>query len=185
MRRERLRPAHDERALRRLYGRPHDHTRWADHLLRVEVTLAVARWMGRDGLDSAADLSCGDGHILRALAADRKYFGDLAPGYEITGPIEKTILDLPLVDLLVCAETIEHLDDPDEVLAAARQRARLMVLSTPIEAWEDRNVEHYWAWDREAVEAMAVAAGWTVHVFTTVDFRPQGMAYCFGIWGLL
>ena len=185
MRLQRLRPAYSEDELARLYARPHDHTRWPDHHLRVDATLAVARWMARDGIGSAADLSCGNGHILRSLDARRKYFGDYAPGYSITGPIDKTIHEIPTVDLFVCSETIEHLDDPDMVLIGIRAKARMLVLSTPVEAWDDANPEHYWAWDRERVESMVRAAGWLPHVYTAVDFRPQGLPYCFGIWGLL
>lgn len=185
MRRQRLRPAYSDTELAALYARPHDHRRWPDHHLRVDVTLAVARWIG-DDIRSAADLSCGNGHILRELNARRKYFGDYAPGYEYRGSILDTVGQLPeVVDLFVCSETIEHLDDPDKALGLIRNHARTLVLSTPVEAWGDPNPEHYWAWDRQAVEEMARSAGWLPHVYATADFRLHGLPYCFGIWGLL
>lgn len=187
MTRKRLRPAYTEQELRDLYRTPHDHRRWPDHHLRVDVTVKVAQWMAGDGVGSAADLSCGNGAVLKEVPARRKFFGDYAygPDLEFHGPIEKTLTQLPQdVDLFVCSETLEHVDDPDAVLAQIRGRARRMVLSTPVEAWNDVNPEHYWAWSREDVEAMLTTAGWSPYVYTAVDFRPIGLPYCFGIWGL-
>ncbi|MFD9949831.1 hypothetical protein ACFWYW_55820 [Nonomuraea sp. NPDC059023] len=184
MTRKRLRPAHTEDELKALYRTPHDHRRWRDHHLRVDATIAVARWMASDGLASAADLSCGNGTILSAVPAATRHFGDFAPGYEFRGPIEQTINELPNVDLFICSETIEHLDDPDAVLRQVRDRARMLVLSTPVDAWNDTNSEHYWAWSREDVEDMLQAAGWRLHFYGTADFRDMGLPYCFGIWGV-
>lgn len=185
MTRKRLRPAHSQAELQQLYRTPHDHRRWPDHRLRVGVTTQVARWMAGDRAASAADLSCGNGAVLEEVPARRKYFGDFAPGYEFHGPIEKTLTELPHdVDLFICSETLEHVDDPDAVLAGIRGRARQLVLSTPVDAWDDANAEHYWAWSREDIEQMLTAAGWNLHVYTAVDFRPMGLPYCFGIWGV-
>lgn len=184
MTRQRLRPAYTDDQLAALYRTPHDHRRWPDHHLRVDVTIAVARWMADNRVQSAADLSCGNGAVLDAVPAEEKHFGDLAPGYEHEGPIEKTIKDLPNVGLFVCSETIEHLDAPELVLGQIRDRARMLVLSTPVDAWDDANPEHYWAWSREDVEGMLTAAGWRLHVYTTADFRPMGLPYGFGIWGV-
>lgn len=182
MTRQRLRPAYTDRQLAQLYAVPHDHRRWPDHHLRVNVTIEVARWVAGEGVQAAADLSCGNGAILQATPADTRHFGDFAPGYEFAGPIEKTITDLPEVDVFICSETLEHVDDPDLVLAAIRAKAGTLVLSTPVDAWADDNPEHYWAWSRDDVEQMLGAAGFTSLVFTAVDFRPMGLPYCFGVW---
>lgn len=177
----RLRPAHDDEALARIYAAPHQHTKWDDHKVRVAVTAQFAhRMAGR--VDSAADLSCGDGTIINALAADTRYLGDFAPGYPIVGPIDDTIDQIPVVDLFVCCETLEHLDVPDLTLKKIRAKARALVLSTPVDAFNDRNEEHYWAWSREAVEAMLAAAGFIVVVYAAIDFRPSGGEYQFGVW---
>jgi hypothetical protein len=68
--------------------------------------------------------------------------------------------------VFVISETVEHRDDPD---------------ATPIEAWNDANVEHVWAWDRDGVEEMMTGAGWTPQRFKTVDSREYGEPYCYGI----
>lgn len=184
MTRQRMRPAHTPEQLAQIYATPHDHTRWKDHHLRVAATIEVAKWMTEDtGAYRAADLSCGNGAILRSLGMPGLHFGDLAPGHRYTGPIEETIEQIPDVHAFICSETLEHLDDPDAVLKAIRAKTRTLVLSTPVDAWGDTNLEHYWAWSREDVEEMLTAAGFTPVVYTAVDFRPMGLPYCFGIWG--
>ncbi len=183
MSRKRLRPAHSPERLAEIYATPHDHTVFPDHVLRVDATIALARWMVGDGVERAADLSCGDGAVLSTVPAVSHIFGDFAPGYDYTGPIEETIEAIPPVNLLVCCETLEHLDDPDKVLGQIRRKTQGLVLSTPVGAWEDDNEEHYWAWSREGVEQMLTAAGFRLGVYLTVDFTPMGLPYNFGIWG--
>lgn len=185
MSRKRLRPAYPPERLAAIYGKPRDHTTWRDHRLRVAVTGQIAAWAAQEHrARSAADLSCGDGAILQAVPVRERYFGDLAPGYgyDITGPIEETISRIPQVDLFICTETAEHLDDPDDVLARIRGTAHRMVLSTPIDAWNDTNPEHYWAWSRGGVEQMLDDAAWGVEAYAELDLRPLGLWYAYGIW---
>lgn len=182
MTRKRLRPAHSPEDLARIYATPHNHTRWDDHVMRVDHTVNFAvEVIGTAGL--AADLSCGSGAILAGLPVARRIFGDLAPGYEYTGALEQTLEQIPDVDLYVCCETLEHVDDPGVVLKQVRAKASMLLLSTPIEAWDDTNVEHYWAWDRGGVEELLADADWGVMDFMELDFRGCGTQfYCFGIW---
>jgi hypothetical protein len=185
MRVQRVREAHAPEALERIYAQPHKSALWADHRLRVAVTIQLAEAIGGPAKPATvADLSCGDAVIARAVAPYAlAHLGDYAPGYRYQGPIEKTIGEIPAVDLFICTETIEHLDQPDAVLGQIRRQARALVLSTPLEAWDDANLEHYWAWDREAVEDMLTSAGWRVDVFASLDCRPAGGEYNYGIWG--
>ncbi|MBV9920287.1 MAG: hypothetical protein JOY78_05435 [Pseudonocardia sp.] len=178
----RLRPAHTPDELTKLYATPHEHRGWDDHRVRVATTAQWAHqlvgWVG-----TAADLSCGDGAILKALDVDRqRYFGDFAPGWDFTGPIEQTITSLPNVDLFVCCETLEHLDDPSLVLKQIRARTDHLLLSTPIDAWQDTNPEHYWAWSRDGVEDLLTEVGFEVRAFMSLDFRPMPRDYCYGVW---
>jgi hypothetical protein len=182
MRRERLRPTYSPEDLASLYAQPYDHHRWEDHECRVAATVIVSRLL-LDGHvpDVAADLSCGDGAILDAIPATQKIYGDLVSSHQldVVGPIETTIQQIDTVDLLVNTETLEHLDNPDATLKAIGEKARILLLSTPINAWEDgSNAEHYWAWDKEAVDAMIVAAGFRITVYTTLP-----LWYQFGVWG--
>lgn len=179
--RVRLRPAHSGDELARIYAKPHNHTAWLDHKVRVGVTAQFAHQLvGHVG--SAADLSCGDGTILSALDVDTRYFGDFAPGYDLAGPIDDTIQQIPVVDLFVCCETLEHLDDPDDTLGRIRDKTKTLVLSTPVDAFGDTNPEHYWAWSREGVEDMLATARFQVLAYTAVDCRPGGGEYMFGVW---
>jgi hypothetical protein len=167
-----------------LYATPYDHRRWTDHVRRAEATIDFCRSM-LDGRvpDTAADLSCGDGVILDAIPAGRKIYGDLVSAHplDVVGPIETTIWTIKSVDLLVNTETLEHLDDPDSVLVAIGEKAHTLLLSTPINAWEDgSNTEHYWAWDTDAVNTMITAAG-----FRIVKYIELPLWYQFGVWGCI
>ena len=190
MTRHRLREAHTENQLTRIYSKQHSHGRWRDHRLRVPTTLATARWLAPERVDSAADLSCGDGTILDGVYAETKYYGDFLPGsldrYDnpLYGPIESTIGRIPRVDLFILTETLEHLDDPDEVLYRVRGKSDRMVLSTPVDNWDDANPEHYWAWSRQDVEHMLWQAGFNVDSFVQIDCRMMSRSgYQYGVWG--
>jgi hypothetical protein len=185
MMRVRLRDLPSPEQLAALYAVPHQHQRWVDHRMRVDVTTDLAAYLLRPG-GTVADLSCGDAAIARRLVARcgvTAVLGDFAPGYEHTGPIEETIGQIPHVDLFVCSETIEHLDDPDKVLGLIREKAGALVLSTPDgETDPARNPEHVFGWDSEAVEEMLLAAGFAPQIKTLLDLRPAGFEYCYQIW---
>lgn len=161
---------------------------------------------------SLADLSCGDGAIARGVIQyranaqngwpiHRAILGDLNLDYRLVtsvtdpqtfwpsviqffdGPVEKMIhrLDRP-VDLYICSETLEHLDDPDTFLADVRKRAHYLLLTTPDgEEDPDQNPEHYWGWGPRDLSEMLHETGWT-----TVDhrlFRPTNPSpYVFQMW---
>jgi hypothetical protein len=184
MMRMRLRPMPTADELARLYATPHNHTRWADHLFRVDVSSAMAHHMVPMG-GTVADLSCGDATIARRLEQTHNaklILGDFAPGYEHTGPIEQTLYDIDRVDLFILSETLEHLDDPDAVLYRLRAKTDRLLLSTPDGEMNDQNPEHVWGWDSEAVGLMLHDAGFTVDIHTTVDTRPSGCVYSYQIW---
>jgi len=182
--RKRLRPMPSADELRQLYAVPHNHLAWEDHVFRVDVTSALAHHLVPQG-GRVADLSCGNALIARRLRESHGavlVLGDLAPGYEQCGPIERTIDEIDPVDLLICSETIEHLDDPDAVLARIRAKTDRLLLSTPDGETDDTNPEHLWGWDAEAVEKMLRDAGFSPDIHTTVDVRPAGGVYAYQIW---
>lgn len=189
-----LRPALTAAERAELYQRPYRHDVWADHRARVRYTVHAirSRWAPtmRSHVRSIADLSCGDAAIVHGIASEfehpyhgpvRKLLGDIVPGHAVTGPIEDTIYQIPDVDLLICTETVEHLIDPDTVLSEASLRARYLVLSTPVGAWEDTNPEHLWAWSAAGVEAMLTGAGWEVRDYLQLPRNPR-WPYMFGLW---
>lgn len=184
--RKRLRSTPTPGELAKLYAKPHSHKDFADHRIRVDVTSALAHNMLEPG-GTVADLSCGDATLAKRLEAShgaRLILGDYAPGYEHAGPIEDTIerLGPREADLFICSETIEHLDDPDKVLAAIRDKTHRLLLSTPDSEMNDSNPEHIWGWDGPAVGAMLVDAGFHVEIFTLLDLRLAGFAYAYQIW---
>lgn len=182
---ERLRPKWTDEELSHIYAQPHDHVRFGrDHILRVEVTQQIANDMARlVQATSAADLSCGNGTLLTNLAVTTKFFGDFAPGYEFIGAIETTIDQIPEVDVFILSETLEHVDDPVEVLWKIRQKAKALVLSTPVGCFHDSNPEHYWAYDREGVQELLRQANWTPNVYNALDTTVFNNPYVFGMWG--
>lgn len=182
---QRLRPAYTPEQLAKVYEKPHEHAKWADHKVRVETTIALARGIRHHdkAVKSVADLSCGDGTIAKGLGLKNVHLGDFAPGYDHTGPLEKTLDEIPDVDIYICSETLEHLDDPAAALAKLRTKTRYLVLSTPIDAWNETNPEHYWAWGRADVEELFTAAGFRMLVFNALDMRHAPWSpYCFGMW---
>ena len=181
--RARLRPKYTDDQLHEIYAQPHNHTRWQDHHIRVDTTVATAQWVHVPHT-SVADLSCGDAAIANALApnSSRVYLGDYAPGYEYHGAIEETLGKIPRVGTFICSETLEHLDNPDLVLANIRQKADRLILSTPIyEEAAVGNLEHYWGWDCGTIEAMLATAGWRATVLNRLELRDY--IYDFQIWG--
>lgn len=177
----RLRPAYTESELAKIYATPHDHRRWIDHHLRVGVTIEFCRWFKSCGVQTVADLSCGDAAIARALDVEERILGDYAPGYKWTGPIEETIHQIRNVDLFILSETLEHLDNPEQVLMEIRKKTRYLVLSTPEGETSNGNPEHYWGWDSTEVERLLVGAGFTPEIHTVLNLREYG--YDFQIWG--
>ena len=180
MTRQRLRPAYSPAELANVYQQPHDASRWPDHVERVQRSIDFIR-QDLGPVERAADLSCGNGAIIDGIEANVRIKGDYAPGYPITGPIEDTLAALEPVDLLICSETLEHLDDPDAVLRLARAKARCLFVSTPVGEATDENPEHYWGWGLDDIADMLFAAG-----FEDLHLRvlPLGY-YTFQLWTAL
>lgn len=162
------------------YTEPYDHTGWHDHRDRIKRTQELAQII--DPM-SAADLAAGDGAVLDSLRQTiPKVYGDLVerPGWHV-GPIDVTVRRISPVDLFVCTEALEHLDDPAEVLSLIRAKAQRLLLSTPVENWDDFNAEHLWAWSQKDVSDLLAAAEWRVTFYTEWDYRNIG-GYLTGVW---
>lgn len=155
----RLRPTPTADELAAMYPTPHDHRAYgAGHDLRVRVTIALGRWLADDcDAQVVADLSAGVGTIARGVAERASLIlSDLAGGR----PMEDAVDAMEPVDLFVCTETLEHLDDPAAVLAAIRPKARRLLVSFPHRPDLDDNPEHLWQWTPAEATALLVGAGW-------------------------
>lgn len=186
MKRVQLRPFYTEEQLAQVYDHPYDHRRWEDHIFRIEHTICfVADLIQERKLQggSAIDLSCGDGAVLRELRrtglVNTVELGDRVPADHLTvvGPIEETIKNFQpqtivrccgkpgvnrYFDLFICTETLEHIQDPDELLLAIRLTANYAIFTTPVGEFNDGNPEHYWGWDAEALREMLTTAGFII-----------------------
>jgi hypothetical protein len=177
----RLREAYSNEQLAQVYKTPHNHEKWIDHRLRVQMTIAFSSWFSN--IESVADLSAGDAAIINAINAPKKYIGDFAPKYEFCGAIDETIDLIPKVDLFICSETIEHLDNPEVTLAKIREKTSALILTTPDGELNDENPEHYWGWDKEGVKELLINAGFEPVIFSSLTFENPLLVYDYQMWG--
>lgn len=182
----RLRPTPDADGLAVMYPKPHDHRIYgAGHDLRVKVTAALGRWLADDcQAATVADLSAGVGAIARAMVdphGARLILGDIAPGHPLVGPIEDTLAELDPVDVFICTETLEHIDDPAGVLATVRAKARRLLVSFPHCDELDANTEHVWQWTPDEARTLLACAGWDPVTWATLEV-PDG-PYSYSIVG--
>ena len=193
MLRERVRPRWSDEELSRIYAGAFDQRvlGWGgDARVVTSGVIGKLLLLGHPTQPVVVDLAAGNGVIARDIAGTTggsALLGDYAPGFDIRGPIEETIIGVN-GDLLVCCETLEHLWDPESVLVKARGRFSFLVASVPIweRAEQEQNGEHYWAFDREGAEAMFVDAGWEPTIYAEVPAYPvggNGGHYICGIWG--
>ncbi len=171
-------PPLSENELRDLY----DNHNWSLFVQaeRDEATIRMGKTLPPDEVSSIADLSAGGARITPTIAQHygvTPVLGDLSRQYQypIFGPIETTVQHIEPVDLFVCSETLEHLEDPDLVLDLIRPMTKYLLLTTPI--WEEPHMTahgHIWTWRQSDVETMLKDAG-----FTPVDFEE---VLIFGVW---
>lgn len=151
-----------------MYAKSYDHTKWDEHKVRIKRSTDIifdrlSAAFVQDSIQSAADLSCGDGALLKSLPASiKKLYGDMVPrnGLQFVGEIEHTIHAIPPVDLFLLTESIEHLREPQQVLNHIRDVTQWLFLTTPTgEIPGTNNPEHIWEWDVEGMGEMLEKAG--------------------------
>lgn len=177
-----------------------DNFVWPDHVLRLLVTAGAIAWLNPE---TVLDPACGDASIVKAahkLSPIKKAFlGDISQpqiakhwGYDFgfeaaLYPTEAMELlnDLAIkVDVVVLTEILEHVEDPDAVVAAARAKGKYLVASSPINESESvGNHEHVWTWDEAGYREMLEAAGWKPKAYTEIAFpKGSGYPYTYQLW---
>lgn len=151
---------------------------------RIAATIALGKQLPRDEVQSIADLSAAGTSITPELGEHfgcNPILGDYGKNYgyapQYTGSYVDTLPLIDKVDLYVCSETLEHVEDPDDMLAMIRPRCRYMLLTTPV--WEEPEQPshgHLWTWRRDDVETMLSEAKFTPIVFEELSL--WGMWLC-------
>lgn len=196
-----LRPEGEAVFYARTYPDGYRHDSWPDHVERVKASAdLIERY--RTLIRSAADLSCGDGALLNMISRHltRAVLGDLngvpasaavschAQVLETIGPaaLPHSLEHLEPVDLFILSETIEHMDDPDDLLRRIGDVSRYLFLSTPLsEDAGSGNTEHYWSWGQDDMHRMLEAAGWSpleLELLRPVSTRDMPGAYTYQLW---
>jgi hypothetical protein len=178
--RRQLRAFYTPGQLAQLYAAPYDHTIWPDHVERVaRTTQALDELAGLMSAETVADLSCGDGAIV--LGSKHPWRSRILSDYSRYGIRLEDAIGAVQTDVFVCSETLEHVEDPDAVLAAIRRRCFGLVLTTPHGEVDDSNPEHYWSWLAGDLDSMLAKAGWgdrRCELFTPKSPSP----YTFQLW---
>lgn len=151
--------------LAELYGGMYDHTKWDEHRTRVQwTTRQLQHFIDlRTDITRVVDLSCGDGAILNGLNVPNKIYGDMVQADHLTIAAMPAEISVRYMqgDLLICSETIEHLDDPDQFLRDAQENFKYIAITTPLgETDPEKNYEHYWGWDLLDINKMLRVTQW-------------------------
>lgn len=182
----RLRPAYAPEELRDVYPQQYDHTRWPDHIQRVEATVDFIHAMTVSGQRRiVADLSCGDAEIAKRIEGTKLLLlGDYVKNenYAYYGRIEHTVELLGYVDLFILSETLEHIDDPHRLLVKIREHASYLVLTTPLDEQDAGNPEHYWGWDEAGVRDLLEQSGWTPREHMVFTPEVPQVYYSYQMW---
>lgn len=174
---ERVRPTPAGAELAAMYAHHNDAARWLEHRLRIELTLdlALARFPVRLVV---VDPAAGAGDLARRLSTRETVTGDLAP----TAPVDRPgtpalelLGELPpnYADVVILGEILEHVDDPLELLVAARRVGRGLILSTPLDEPPGVNPEHVWRWDKAGLLELLARAGWRSTGYLELDLELE------------
>ncbi len=156
-----------------------------EHNTHPNVAIALALGLGK--LESIADMSAGAAEIptgIAAVSGIEPVLGDYAAGYPYRGKLGETVPNLGIVDLFVCTETLEHLEDPFEDLKLIREHCRHLLLTTPVDEDEDTTSwGHMWVWSKFDVDTLLTEAGFETLAYVLLDMRPLWYEHCaFGMW---
>jgi SAM-dependent methyltransferase len=176
-----------------------DNNSWNDHVLRVRITAGLLSWLRPT---TVVDPACGDASVVLAAhrinPIERALLGDISrPNFYRVGTelrpllpsdlrvacqsIEETLSDPYTFDVVVLTEILEHVEDPYRILKMARERADMLVASSPLFPHDgivyDTNPEHLWQFSASSFEEMLLATGWKPTVFMPIYFAANTYDY--------
>lgn len=164
-----------------VYNAVRSNFAWTNHAARALVTGGLIAWAAPETI---CDPACGDASILEAAYRLRPFkhahladasapqVQSLATSFSFSSNCQDLLLTLegpPHFDMVVLTEILEHLPDPDAALRLARQKADMLVASSPIgDPEHGGNHEHLWAWDEDGYGEMLREAGWSEVLRSTI-----------------
>lgn len=175
-----------------------DNFTWTDHVLRLMVTAGAVAWLKPE---SVIDPACGDASIVehahRLSPILRAELNDLSVpqiallwgkefGFKANlgnGDAAAFLESVDSADVVVLTEILEHVEDPDRLVALARAQGKYLVASSPINEEQDvGNHEHVWAWDQLGYRQMLEAGGWKPRAYIEIAFPTPGFPYTYQLW---
>jgi predicted TPR repeat methyltransferase len=174
-----------------------DHIHEPAQRIRMLKTLADVEWIldVDPKLKSVTDLGCGNGGMLWELQRRRdiECWGyDLSPAavefakneYQVDAELKDfTQEEVELGDVTVITETLEHLVDPQGLLARIVKQTRFVCASVPAAEDDKKRYEfHLWAWEPAAFQYMFRKLGYDVllHYVFNVTQTQFVVAKCLG-----
>jgi|WetSurMetagenome_2_1015567.scaffolds.fasta_scaffold01762_3 hypothetical protein len=176
---------------------------WSDHIARTHVTAGMVAWLEPK---IVADPACGDASIASSAYVIRPYerawlndisvknaalavksvqrgvlpFDTVVTHDDIMSALG--LLEAHQADVVILTEILEHVDDPDTILAFARLKGKMLVASSPVTeiGQRDDNEEHLWQFDNNGYQEMLIKAGWDPTSLTNMTFSDY--LYRFQIW---
>lgn len=206
-----IRPFYTEEELETFYKKGVYRPDGFVHNTRVWHTIGILEAMMENivpRIRTVADLSCGDGTILgnyfvgkpyttinrvfvsdynaeNAIEAERRIknvTNELVDVTSFKGKIEHILTIIPETDLLLCTETLEHLEDPKAMLRLAAGKFKYIVLSTPLDEKGDANPGHYWSWNHEDIKNILEETGWTPMIYSSLFVVDPRTGLDFQLW---
>jgi len=174
-----------------------DNLNFTDH---VQRTLVTASCIAFTGAETVCDPAVGDGTVMEAAhrlrPIKKAWVSDLSEPninrLSVSFPHQKAAIDIATalrslpekVDTIVLTEILEHLEDPDEIVRLAREKATWLVASSPVEEPEGVvNPEHLWSFGRDGYREMLVSGGWVPVTYTETLFPDDPrLYYAFQVW---
>lgn len=152
------------------------HLEQEGHRERLLLTAEFCQTAARLGAASAFDFGAGDGGLLSLIKPSFEWvYGADLQRSNVNAAYDNRGIDLwhgdvladeelvPVADLAVATEFLEHLVDPHGFLRRQRERGfKWLVASSPYtETESDHYAHHCWVWDVIGYQKMLHETGWT------------------------